>query len=87
MARAENLGILAKLYPNHTATYFTEAFGNVMYNKSKSGSKFQSLNSLEFNWEIEVSKRIAHISVYIKTLLNSLNCWEVLVIGQSAAWA
>lgn len=61
MARAENLGILAKLYPNHTATYFTEAFGNVMYNKSKSGSKFQSLNSLEYTYEVECSdiRRVA----------------------------
>ena len=61
MARAENLGILAKLYPKHTASYFTEAFGNVMYNKSNSGSKYQSLNSMEFTWEVEINdiKRVA----------------------------
>lgn len=52
-ARAENLGIAAKLYPKHTASYFTEAFGNVMYNDSKKGNKFQPISSMEFNWEIQ----------------------------------
>ncbi len=47
---AENLGIAAKLYEKHTATYFTEAFGNVMYNDSKGGSKYQKINSLMFEW-------------------------------------
>ena len=47
---AENLGIAAKLYEKHTATYFTEAFGNVMYNGSKSESKYQKINSFMFEW-------------------------------------
>lgn len=59
-SRAENLGLLAKLYEKHTASYFTEGFGNVIYNKSKGGSKYQKLNSLSYEWEIEtnVIKRI-----------------------------
>ena len=48
LAHAENLGVAAKLYEKHTASYFTEAFGNVMYNGTKSESKYQKLNSLMF---------------------------------------
>ena len=57
---AENLGVAAKLYEKHTASYFTEAFGNVMYNGSKSDSKYQKINSLMFEWEVEsnVIKRV-----------------------------
>ena len=59
-SRAENLGLLAKLYEKHTTSYFTEAFGNVIYNKSKGGNKYQSINSLQYEWEVEtkVIKRI-----------------------------
>lgn len=56
MAHAENLGVAAKLYEKHTASYFTEAFGNVMYNNSKASSKYQPINSLMFEWEIEVNQ-------------------------------
>lgn len=53
---AENLGLAAKMYEKHTATYFTEAFGNVMYNGSKTDSKYQKINSLMFEWEIETNQ-------------------------------
>lgn len=53
---AQNMGILAKLYEKHTASYFTEGFGNVIYNDSKTGSKFQKLNSLLFQWQVEVNQ-------------------------------
>lgn len=55
-AHAENLGVAAKLYEQHTASYFTEGFGNVMYNGEKSNSnKFQKINSLMFEWEVETN--------------------------------
>lgn len=54
-AHAENLGVAAKLYEKHTASYFTEGFGNVMYNNSKSGSKYQKIESLMFEWEVEMN--------------------------------
>lgn len=51
-SHAENLGILSKLYEQHTASYFTEAFGNVIYGGKASENKFQKLNNLLFEWEI-----------------------------------
>lgn len=54
--RAENMGILAKLYPNRTASYFTEQFGNVIYNGSKGSNKYQNLNTLAFSWEVQMNE-------------------------------
>jgi hypothetical protein len=52
---AKNLGVAAKMYENHTLSYFTEGFGNVIRNKEQ-GGKFQKLNTMEFKWEIEVNQ-------------------------------
>ena len=59
LARPERLGIVSKMYEHLTASYLTEGLGNIMYNKQKS-SKFQKINSLMFEWEIDVNfiKRI-----------------------------
>lgn len=53
-ASPHNLGIAARLYEKHTASYFTEAFGNVVNVNSKSESKYQPINSLMVEWEVEV---------------------------------
>ena len=57
--RPERLGIVSRLYPEHTASFLTESLMNVYYNESKA-SKFKSLNALMFEWEIDVNfiKRI-----------------------------
>lgn len=52
--KPKRLGIVSTMYQNLTASYLTEGLGNVMYNKQK-GSKFQKLNSLLFEWEIDVN--------------------------------
>lgn len=54
-ARPQRLGIVSKMYEQHTASYFTEGLGNVMYNKQK-GSKFQPINSLLYEWEVEMQE-------------------------------
>ena len=54
MEKPKRLGIVSTMYQNLTASYLTEGLGNVMYNKQK-GSKFQKLNSLLFEWEIDVN--------------------------------
>ena len=65
-AHAENLGVAAKLYEKHTTSYFTEAFGNVMYNGEKTDSKYQKLNSLMF--EYAICLLLTPEMVYRKTL-------------------
>lgn len=60
----KRLGIVASMYKNLTASYLTEGLGNIVYNKQK-GSKFQKINSLAFDWEVDVNfvKRVPIVSV------------------------
>ena len=64
-AKPTRLGIVSTMYKNLTASYLTEGLGNIMYNKQKSGNKFQKINSLMFEWEIDVAfiKRIKFAAV------------------------
>lgn len=49
------LGIVSRMQPyeDMTASYLTEAMGNVVRNQEKGGSKYQKLDALLFEWEIE----------------------------------
>jgi len=64
-AKPTRLGIVSTMYKNLTASYLTEGLGNIMYNKQKSGNKFQKINSLMFEWEIDVNfiKRVKFAAV------------------------
>lgn len=57
--RPERLGIVSRLYPEHTASFLTESLMNIWYNDTKA-SKYKSINALMFEWEIDVNfiKRI-----------------------------
>ena len=63
-AKPARLGIVSRMYPWLTASFLTEGLMNIFYNE-KSPSKFQSINSLMFEWEIDVNfiKRIEFASV------------------------
>ena len=64
-AKPTRSGIVSTMYKHLTASYLTEGLGNIMYNKQSSGSKFQKINSLMFEWEIDVAfiKRIKFAAV------------------------
>lgn len=53
MERPHRLGVVSRLYPELTATFLTEALRNVYYGDSKP-TKFQSIDSTYFEWEVEV---------------------------------
>ena len=60
------LGIVSRMYPHNTAAYLTESLKNIFYMDSKgSGNKYQSVNSLMFEWEIEQNyiKRVEFAAV------------------------
>lgn len=44
---------MARMYQQNTATFLTEGLNNVFYN-SKNVNKFQPINSLMFEWDLEV---------------------------------
>ena len=64
--KPSRLGIVSKLYPNNTAAFLTESLRNIFYLDAKgSGNKYQSVNSLMYEWEIETNyiKRIEFATV------------------------
>lgn len=52
-AKPKMMGVMARMYPNNTATFLTEALKNLYFNK-KSVNKFQPINALMFDWDIDV---------------------------------
>jgi hypothetical protein len=51
--RPKMMGVMARMYTHNTATFLTEALMNIYYN-SKTANKFQPLNTLMVEWEIDV---------------------------------
>lgn len=54
--KPKNLGLLSRLYPQCTATYYTEALGNIFYNNAKKANKFQSIDSYMIEWQLDVNE-------------------------------
>lgn len=55
-AKPKNLGLLSRMYPQCTATYYTEALGNIFYNNAKKANKFQSIDSYMIEWQLDVNE-------------------------------
>ena len=51
--RPKMMGVMARMYTHNTATFLTEALMNIYYNQ-KTANKFQPINSLMIEWEIDV---------------------------------
>ena len=64
-SKPHRMGIVSQMYSHLTSSYLTEGLGNVIYNKKQSGNKFQKINALSFEWEIDVNfiKRIKFAAV------------------------
>lgn len=58
-------GIVSRMYEDMTASYLTESLRNIFYNDAKASNKFQSINSMYFEWEISTNniKRIEFADV------------------------
>ena len=47
------LGVVSRMYDDLTASFLTESLKNIFYQDAKgSGNKYQSVNALQFDWEI-----------------------------------
>lgn len=51
--RPKMMGVMARMYQHNTATFLTEALMNIYYNQ-KTANKYQPINSLMIEWEIDV---------------------------------
>ena len=54
--KPKNLGLLSRMYPQCTSTYYTEALGNIFYNNAKKANKFQSIDSYMIEWQLDVNE-------------------------------
>lgn len=53
--RPAKLGVVSRLYPELTASYLTESLRNIFYQDVKSGNRYQSIDSMYFEWEVAQS--------------------------------
>ena len=62
--RPTRLGVVARLYPELTASYLTESLRNIFYMGNKA-EKFKSIDSMYFEWEVETNyiKRVEFAAV------------------------
>ena len=54
-SKPHKLGVVSRLYPHLTASYLTESLRNIFYQDTKSNNKYQSIDSLYFEWEVETN--------------------------------
>lgn len=59
------LGVVSRLYPELTASYLTESLRNIFYQDRKQGNKYQSIDAMYFEWEVETNyiKRVEFAAV------------------------
>lgn len=62
--RPTRLGVMARLYPELTASYLTESLRNIFYMGNKT-EKYKSIDSMYFEWEVETNyiKRVEFAAV------------------------
>ena len=66
--RPTKLGVVSRLYPELTASYLTESLRNIFYQDVKSGNKYQSIDSMYFEWEVETN----YIKMYQQKMVQTV---------------
>ena len=64
--KPNRLGVVSRMYDDLTASFLTESLKNIFYQDAKgSGNKYQNVNSLMYEWEIETNyiKRIEFAAI------------------------
>lgn len=63
------LGVVSRMFPDLTASFLTESLQNVYYNDKKKGNKFQSIDAMYFEWDVETNyiKRIEFADDVVET--------------------
>lgn len=54
-ARPERLGIVARMYTDLTGSFLTESLRNTFYLDKKSKEKFRNINSMMYEWNVDVN--------------------------------
>lgn len=53
--KPHKLGLVSRLYPDLTASYLTESLKNIFYQDTKKQNRYQSIDAMYFEWEVEVN--------------------------------
>ena len=53
--KPHQLGVLSRMYPQNTAAFLTESLKNIFYLDRNSKNKYQSTNSMMYEWDLEVN--------------------------------
>lgn len=53
--KPHRFGVVARMYPQNTLNFITDGLRNIFYNDAKA-SKYQTLNTLMFEWELETNQ-------------------------------
>lgn len=53
--KPHRLGVVTRLYPWLTASYLTESLQNIVYREAKPKDRYTAIDSLLFEWEIDVN--------------------------------
>ena len=79
--KPERLGIVSRMQPfeKMTASYLTEAVGNVVTNGTAKANKYQPLDSFSFEWEIE-QNQIKYVPVVETPQGDGLNGTEIRMV-------
>lgn len=54
--KPHRLGVVTRLYPHLTASYLTESMQNIIYRDAKPKDKYTPIDSLMFEWDIDVNQ-------------------------------
>lgn len=79
--KPQRLGIVSRMQPyeDMTASYLCEAMGNIVRNSEKGGSKYQKLDALCFEWEIE-QNHIKYIPFAEQVTGTGINGTEITMV-------
>lgn len=53
--KPHRLGVVSRMFPDLTASFLTDTLMNVYHNDTKKSNKFQSIDSMMFEWDIETN--------------------------------
>ena len=55
-AKPHRFGVIARMFPQNTLSFITDGLRNIYYNDAKGGNRFQTINSLFFEWDIDTNQ-------------------------------
>ena len=56
--KPHRLGVVARMYTDNTLNFITDGLRNIFYNDKKGANKFQSVDSMMFEWEVETNHKV-----------------------------